>query len=141
MLRIAQEKVQLFMERVGEPTPERPELGDLAEGQRRYAFIKEELEEYLEALLTDDLVKIADALGDLEYVILGTAVHHGIQLEPIFNEVHRSNMTKTPEAVKTVRAHVTGECKRVVKGPGYEPPRLAELLMLQATGLCDAVTN
>lgn len=130
-MRAAQEKVRVFMVRVGEPAPDKPELGDPAEGQRRHDFIAEELAEYQDALKAGDLVNIADALGDLLYVLLGTGVHHGIQLEPVFNEVHRSNMTKTPEATKTVRDHVTGECKRVVKGPGYEPPRLAEVLLMQ----------
>ncbi len=130
-MRVEQEQVETFMLRVGEPTPEKPELGDMNEGVRRHDFIQEELGEYKEALEAGDLVAIADALGDLLYVVLGTGVHHGIDLAPIFAEIHRSNMTKTPEAAKTVREHVTGECKRVVKGPGYEKPRLAELLLIQ----------
>lgn len=135
-MRVAQEKVELFMERLNEPTPERPELGSYPEGQRRADFIEEELNEYRHALENGDLVQIADALGDLLYVVIGTGVHHGIQLEPVFEEVHRSNMTKTPEDAKTVKTLPTGqEVKRCTKGPNYEAPRLAELLLLQVTGL------
>jgi len=125
-MRIAQEKVEAFHEKIGEYVAERPEVGDVEAGNRRYEFMREELAEYRTALDRGDLVGIADALADLQYVLLGTALHHGIQLEPVFNEVHRSNMTKTPNP---------GSFKNALKGPTYEPPRLTEILFIQATKL------
>lgn len=74
-----------------------------SEKDRKLCFrlIQDELEEFREASgineaveLKPDIVLVADALADLVYVVKGAAVTWGIDLEPIFNEVHRSNMTK-----------------------------------------------
>ena len=56
------------------------------------------------------IVSLADALGDLAYVVYGTAVAYGLDLDPIIREIHRSNMTKE-----------IGEFKPV-KGLNYEQP-------------------
>jgi len=81
-------------------------------------LLYEEVNELGEAVESDDIVKIADALGDIAYVIVGTAVAYGIPFDAVLAEVHRSNMTKdnTPAEAK------------LVKGPDYEPPRIAEVL-------------
>jgi hypothetical protein len=89
----------------------------------RVRLIKEELTEYEYALAAGDLVGIADALGDLKYVIEGAAVSHGIDLDPIFREIHRSNMTKTGGGKDAGG--------KILKGPDYEPPILAPLLQAQ----------
>ena len=60
---------------------------------------------------------VADALGDLAYVVYGAALHFGIDLDAVVAEVHRSNMTKT----------AAGNGK-AVKGPGYRAPDLREIL-------------
>lgn len=57
----------------------------------RYNLIDEELKEFNDAT---NIYEVADALGDLLYVVLGAAVTYGIDLEPVFQEIHRSNMTK-----------------------------------------------
>jgi predicted HAD superfamily Cof-like phosphohydrolase len=57
----------------------------------RYALIEEELEEYAKA---DNIYDVADALGDMLYVVYGAAICHGLDMEPIFEEIHRSNMQK-----------------------------------------------
>jgi len=125
-MRVAQEKVQQFHEKMDYLVAERPALPEFAMRIQRYDFMREELEEYMRAYENDDLVQVADALADLAYVLLGTAVVYGIDLQPIFDEVHRSNMTKTPLDPVT---------KKGGKGLGYEPPRLADLLVIQTTGL------
>lgn len=70
-----------------------------------------------------DLVGVADALADLLYVVYGAAVSYGIQLGPIFAEVHRSNMAKV------------GGWRRAdgkwMKPGGWQPPRIAPLLQAQ----------
>ncbi len=86
----------------------------------RAALLAEEVAELGEAIVARDIVKIADALADIVYVAVGTAVTYGIPFDAVFAEVHRSNMTK---------ANAPDEAK-LVKGPGYEPPRIAELLGL-----------
>lgn len=125
-MRVEQEKVQLFHEKHGYPTADRPTLVGFELWKQRHHFLLEELGEYYVANETGDLVGVADALADLAYVLFGTAVVHGIDLQPIFEEVHRSNMTKTPLDPVT---------KKGGKGLGYQPPRLAELLIVQATKL------
>ncbi|MFL5752860.1 MAG: hypothetical protein ACJ76F_05590 [Bacteroidia bacterium] len=65
----------------------------------RYNLLKEENEEYFEACQKGDLVEIADALGDQLYILFGTILKHGLQhkIEEVFDEIHRSNMSKLDE--------------------------------------------
>ena len=58
--------------------------------------MKEENDEYLQAAKDGDLVEIADALGDMLYILCGTILKHGMQdkIEAIFTEIQRSNMSK-----------------------------------------------
>lgn len=88
----------------------------------RMVLLDEEVEELRDAVRAGDIVKIADALADIEFVTRGTAVAYGIPSDAVFAEVFRSNMTKdnTPAEAK------------LVKGPRYEPPRIAELLAVHA---------
>lgn len=127
-MRIAQELVEAFHEKMSYPVADTPTLVDLTLVEQRYNFIGEELEEYFDAAEQDDLPGIADAIADLLYVVLGTAAVHGIDMQPIFEEVHRSNMTKTPLDPVT---------KKGGKGLGYEPPRIAPLLLQQAASFRD----
>ena len=60
----------------------------------RVQLHKEEGAEFAEAAWRGDKVAMADALGDLLYVVLGSANVFGIDLTPVFDEIHRSNMTK-----------------------------------------------
>lgn len=78
-----------------EPTGEIPE----AEYTLRYNLLKEELDEYLDACRRGDIVEIADALGDQLYILFGTILRHGLQhkIEEVFDEIHRSNMSKLDE--------------------------------------------
>jgi predicted HAD superfamily Cof-like phosphohydrolase len=88
----------------------------------RRRLLTEEYREYLAAADTGDVVSVADALADMVYVIYGTALHYGIDLDAVVVEVHRSNMTKT--------GHDGG---KAVKGPGYQPPEIAAVLDAQRT--------
>ena len=58
--------------------------------QLRFNLMKEENEEYLEAVNNNDLVEIADALGDMMYILCGTIVEHGLQhkMEAVFDEMN-----------------------------------------------------
>ena len=125
-MRVAQEQVKNFHLKHGYPTAVRPHLAPFALGNQRYEFMREELEEYAAAIECGSLDGVADALADLIYVALGTAVVFGIDIAQIFEEVHRSNMTK--DALDPLT-------KKGGKGPGYEPPRIAELLIMQASKL------
>src|ERR1017187_10166279 len=96
-----QEQVQEFHKVFGLTINNKPDYGrvTLIDKNLRYDLIKEELEELSDAMYTPNgIVEVADAIGDLLYVVLGTAVTFGIDMDPIFDEIHRSNMTKVPVA-------------------------------------------
>jgi hypothetical protein len=84
----------------------------------RLKLLDEEVAELREAMQAGDLVKIADGLADIVYVTVGTAVPYGIPFDAVLAEVHRSNMTKANDP----------GLGKLVKGPGYEAPRITEIL-------------
>ena len=92
----------------------------------RFNLMKEENEEYLEAAQNSDLVEVADALGDMLYILCGTIIEHGMQdkIEEVFNEIQRSNMSKLGEDGKPIYR----EDGKVLKGPNYFKPNIAEIL-------------
>lgn len=95
----------------------------------RFHLMKEENEEYLEAALKNDLVEVADALGDMLYILCGTMLEHGMQdkIEAIFEEIQRSNMSKLdPEGKPIYR-----EDGKVMKGPNYFKPNIRKILELK----------
>jgi predicted HAD superfamily Cof-like phosphohydrolase len=98
------------------------------DGLVRYKLMREENEEYLDAHQAMDMVEIADAIGDMLYILCGTIITHGLQdhIEEIFMEIHRSNMTKLGEDGKPVRR----EDGKVLKGPHYQAPNLKRFFEL-----------
>jgi len=80
--------------------PSAPHTLDLKLGGERYAFMKEELQEFREAYLHDDTVGAADALADIVYVALGTAYLMGLPFGDIWDAVQRANMRKVPGFTK-----------------------------------------
>lgn len=102
--------------------------GDLGEQKNllRFNLMKEENEEYLEAVQNNDTVEIADALGDMLYILCGTILEHGLQhkIEEVFDEIQRSNMSKLGEDGKPIYR----EDGKVLKGPNYFKPNFEEIL-------------
>tara|TARA_R110001583_G_scaffold8413_7_gene40226 strand:+ start:11243 stop:11635 length:393 start_codon:yes stop_codon:yes gene_type:complete len=92
----------------------------------RFDLMAEENEEYLEAAKDNDLVEVADALGDMLYILCGTILEHGMQykIEAIFNEIQRSNMSKLGADGKPIYR----EDGKVLKGPNYFKPNISEIL-------------
>ena len=76
--------------------------------------------------MAGDLVEVADALGDMLYILCGTIIEHGLQdkIEEVFAEIQRSNMTKLGADGKPIYR----EDGKVMKGPNYSPPDLAGVL-------------
>jgi predicted HAD superfamily Cof-like phosphohydrolase len=91
----------------------------------REKLILEELRELTEAAT---IVDVADALGDLLYVVLGAAVTYGIDLEPVFKEIHRSNMTKLWNGIE-VKKNADG---KVIKPPTYSLANVKAEILRQA---------
>lgn len=100
-------------------------LGDIKHALR-YNLMKEENEEYLEAVQNNDLTEIADALGDMLYILCGTIIEHGLQdkIEEVFDEIQRSNMSKLSEDGKPIYR----EDGKVMKGPNYFKPDFSKIL-------------
>jgi len=90
----AQAMVEAFHRMFDIVVKQTPALVDDGTRALRERLIHEEFEELKEAMAKDDLVGIAKEMADLLYVVFGTAVSYGIDMEPVFREVHRSNMTK-----------------------------------------------
>jgi len=89
----------------------------------RYDLMEEENSEYM---LADNHVELADALGDMLYVLVGTIVEHGLadKIEDIFDEIHRSNMTKVVGS--KVKKRDDG---KILKPQSYEKPNLEKILL------------
>ena len=92
----------------------------------RFRLMEEENKEYLEAANNNDLVEVADALGDMLYILCGTIIEHGMQhkIEEVFDEIQRSNMSKLGEDGKPIYR----EDGKVLKGPNYFKPSIKEIL-------------
>ena len=92
----------------------------------RFELMKEENEEYLEAAQNNDLVEVADALGDMLYILCGTIIEHGMQeiIEDVFDEIQESNMSKLGADGKPIYR----EDGKVLKGPNYFKPNFDKIL-------------
>lgn len=103
--------VREFHEKYGHPVADKPGLIPNSRSGFRGRLIQEELVEYEEAANDHDLTGIVDALADLLYVVYGTAVEHGIDVDGALAEAHRSNMTKELNGLG-----------KPIKGAAFEEP-------------------
>lgn len=90
----------------------------------RFNLMAEENKEYLEAAKNKDLIEVADALGDMLYILCGTIIEHGMQdvIEDVFDEIQRSNMSKLDKNGNPIfRAD-----GKVLKSDLYFKPNLAQ---------------
>ncbi|MES2799001.1 MAG: nucleoside triphosphate pyrophosphohydrolase family protein [Bacteroidota bacterium] len=92
----------------------------------RFNLMKEENEEYLEAAKNNDIVEVADALGDQLYILCGTILRHGLQdkIVEVFQEIQRSNMSKLDENGKPIYR----EDGKVLKSSLYFRPNIKRIL-------------
>lgn len=101
--------------------------------QFRLAFLYEELRELIEGQTNQNLAQVSDALVDIVYVALGTAHYAGIPFNALWEEVHRSNMTKRPwkEGDPIKPRNTIG--LEIVKPEGWKPPDINGTLIEFAT--------
>lgn len=92
----------------------------------RYKLMREENEEYLEAANANDLIEVADALGDMLYILCGTIIEHGMQhkIDEVFDEIQRSNMSKLGADGEPIYR----EDGKVLKGPNHFVPDISKIL-------------
>ena len=117
-------KVKDFMSIFGQEVKSKPEFPAKSILRLRLKLIKEELDEFEQALKDKDLKEVADALTDILYVTYGAGHAFGIDLDKCFDEVQRSNMSKLGEDGKPIY----NESGKVMKGPNYFKPDLLKFI-------------
>lgn len=120
-----QEQVTEFHRLAGQVINDKPCIPDTETIWFRLCLIQEELTELTEAFVQEDVVEVADALADLMWVIMGTAVSCGINMEPVLEEVRRSNMTKFIDGYRD-------ENGKWRKGPSFEEPNIKAIIEEQS---------
>lgn len=132
-----QQMVKEFHEKFDCVVNDRPTVPDLATMLLRADLISEEFEEleekgfdFISTPSKPDLVQIADALGDILYVVYGTAVSCGIDMEPIVAEIHRSNMSKVQPDGTILRR----EDGKIIKPDTYSPADIKSIIEAQLAG-------
>lgn len=112
----AYDMVRAFHRAFNLPMRDMPGLLSQERAQRRCAWMREEIEEFLEA---GDVSDQADAMIDLIYFALGTMVEMGVRPEALFEIVHRANMDKLfPDG----KPHYNASSK-VIKPDGWRDPK------------------
>ncbi len=126
----AQNAVREFHETYGAPVADHPTYLSQEALDRRERLLLEELEETIEWAKRRNMIEVADGIGDMLFIVLGWAVEAGIDIEPVFWEIVRSNRTKLGADGQPIRSDGTdGYPKgKVLKGPNYEPPALGDIL-------------
>ncbi len=119
----AQTMVQEFHKAFDLHRAERPCVPDAQTVVLRARLIQEEFDELREAMQAGHLPHIAKELADLLYVVYGTAVAFGIDMEPVFREVQRSNMSKVGGSKR--------DDGKWVKPPTYSPAEIEPVLERQ----------
>ena len=116
--------VKKFMEVFGQEVKTKAEFPSDKIVKLRYDLIREELDEFDQALKDKDLKEVADSLTDILYVTYGAGHAFGIDLDKCFDEVQRSNMSKLDEDGKPIY----NENGKVMKGPNYFKPDLSKFI-------------
>jgi predicted HAD superfamily Cof-like phosphohydrolase len=134
MVNKMQQQVAEFHRSMGQPVGHRARPLPQERIPVRVELIREEFyDELIPALMSGDLVETADACIDLIYVTLGLLVEMGVDAEPLFDEVQRSNMSKFGADGKPIIAGPNDPDGifegRVKKGPNYFKPNLTALIV------------
>jgi predicted HAD superfamily Cof-like phosphohydrolase len=117
-------KVKTFMETFRQEIKNKPSFSTDKINKLRYDLIKEELDEFKDALDNKDLLEVADALTDILYVTYGAGHAFGIDLDKCFDEVQNSNMSKLDKNGKPI----FNDAGKVMKGSNYFIPNLKKFL-------------
>lgn len=104
-----------FHKHINRPRPQEPKNLDVESMNTRIAYMEEEISELTSAWSVSDREGQVDALVDLIYYAIGTAIEMGVDLRPVFREVHRANMDKVPDPK---------DYKNCIKPPGWCAPNI-----------------
>lgn len=131
--------VRDFMKAARQPMPDGPAVLDGKEKWSRLTMLLEELSEHKKALadlkkaseynnqreVEDAIVEIGDSIGDLIFVLIGTAHSYGLDIDAIWDEIARSNRSKVNEKTGFMDKDSTG---KVIKPRSYTPPNLRKVI-------------
>lgn len=108
------------------PQEDAPTIPAVERCELRFNLLQEELNEFKEAYLANDLVEVADALVDLQYILFGSVLEFGLQdkFAELFDEVQRSNMSKLDDKGEPIYR----EDGKVLKSKNWSPPALKPIL-------------
>jgi len=118
------ESVKKFMQTFGQEVKNKAKFPEEKIVKLRLDLIKEELEEFRQAVEKKDIKEVADALTDILYVTYGAGHAFGINLDKCFEEVQNSNMSKLGKDGKPIY----NENGKVMKGPNYFKPNLSKFV-------------
>lgn len=124
------EKLREFHRTYNLPIGKLPHVAEPSLRLLRVDLMLEEVREYFQAEKAGNLAEIADGLIDVIYIAVGTGIAYGLPMEELFNEVHRSNMSKLGADGKAVYS----ETGKVLKGPFFSPPNLVDVLLDSVKG-------
>jgi len=119
------ELVRKFNKSFGILINKKPEALSKLDYKLKFDLMMEELSEYMEACENEDIIEIADAVVDMQYILNGIILAHGLQhvFEDMFIEVHESNMSKLENGKVLKRKD-----GKVLKGKNYYKPNLKKYL-------------
>lgn len=101
------------------------------EDDHRYTrlLIQNKSDELIASMIAGDLVGIADGLADVLYVVIGMAAAYGIDIQEVFDEVHRSNLSKTVWSEEEQRYLIEkDEFGKAIKPPTYSPADIKPII-------------
>lgn len=124
-MKLAVLDIKHFHSVTGTPIHDKPAFPSEERIALRWRLINEEWQEYQEAVAARDLPEVADAIGDMIVVLIGTALEFGIPLNDVWNEIHRSNMAKVDPLTGAVRRREDG---KILKPEGWTPPDIASII-------------
>jgi len=112
------ELVKEFHKKFNTPILDEPSNIPADRFEFRHRLMDGEVQEYLEGARKGDILNVAKELSDILYAVYGTILEHGLQdnFEEIFEEVHKSNMSKDYHQYK------------MIKGENYFEPEIEELV-------------
>lgn len=121
--------VSEFHETFDHPVLPSPQIPSQKRCELRVNLLQEELDEFKQAIKDNDIVAIADAFADLQYILSGAILEFGLQdaFKELFDEVHRSNMSKACKSVGEAKATV--EMYESVEVPSYYRPRKSDYIV------------
>lgn len=118
-------KVEQFNKSFGLTINKNPKVLSESESELKFTLMQEELFEYKDACKNNNLIEIVDAIVDMQYILDGIKLAHGIQdsFDVLFDEVHQSNMSKL-ENGKVLKRNDG----KILKGKNYFEPDLKKIL-------------